>query len=275
MRDEIRPLPPIAPILKWPGGKRKLIKHLTDHVPSGYGRYFEPFAGGAALFFALRPATGILSDTNTELINCYTQVRDRPDELIDCLSQMRNSQDDYYRVRQSQPRDSVARAARIIYLSNLSFNGIHRVNLQGQFNVPYGRKTDRVPYNADLLLQASTLLHNIDLVVADFEDATSSATQGDLVYFDPPYTVLHSNNGFVKYNEKIFSWDDQTRLAALACRLSKMGCHVMVSNASHASVRDLYPDFDEKVIQRASQIAAQGKYRRPVTESLFLARRPK
>src|SRR5579862_6699126 len=124
-------------LLKWPGGKRAMLKHIFPFVPSTFNRYYEPFVGGGALFFALRPMQAMLADNNAELINCYKQVRDCPDAVIAQLSKLKNSKEDYYAIRESTPTDNTDRAARFIYLMTLSFNGIHRVNLQGNFNVPY------------------------------------------------------------------------------------------------------------------------------------------
>lgn len=224
------------------------------------------------MFFALAPQAATLADTNADVINLYRQVKDRPQELMNVLTSMHNSESDYYLIRSQHPEDPVTQAARILYLSNLSFNGIHRVNLRGEFNVPYGHKYHHRVFDAEHLLRASSLLNGKELLSMDFERAVSSATRGDVVYFDPPYTILHGSNGFVKYNERIFSWKDQERLARSAHQLAGDGVTVIVSNADHCSVRSLYDGFDSVEIRRASQIAADGTFRRPVTERLFVAR---
>jgi DNA adenine methylase len=257
------------PLLKWPGGKRRLVDSILPFIPTSFNRYFEPFLGGAALFFALRPTTAHLSDKNTELIQTYMDIRDRPDEVISALRRLKNSEKDYYNIRSSKPTTDPARAARMIYLITLSFNGIYRVNLRGNFNVPYGHKTHVVPCDEERLRSASTLLKNATLHDTDFEKAVSSATSGDLVYLDPPYTVAHSNNGFVKYNAKIFSWEDQIRLAKVAKRLVGSGCTVLVSNADHLSIRNLYADFEIATLERNSVIAASSSFRSKITECLF------
>jgi DNA adenine methylase len=157
----------------------------------------------------------------------------------------------------------------MIYLCTLSFNGIYRQNLKGEFNVPYGYKTHLKHYDIDRLREASSQLQRREILYGDFESAVEDAQRGDLVYFDPPYTVAHGNNGFVKYNAKIFSWDDQKRLARTALRLKRLGCHVIVSNADHPSIRELYPGFEVHEIQRFSVMSASAEFRRPVRECLF------
>ncbi len=256
-------------LLKWPGGKRALLKHILALVPSTFNRYYEPFVGGGALFFALRPTQAVLADKNIELIDCYKQVRDYPDAVVAHLSQLRNTKEDYYAIRQSIPTEDAARAARFIYLMTLSFNGIHRVNLQGNFNVPYGYKEHLQPCDASNIYAASACLFSVELRYGDFESTVMDAKAGDFIYFDPPYTVAHGNNGFLKYNAHIFSWSDQIRLANIARDLAKHGCHVIVSNADHPSILELYSCFKMQRIMRSSAIAASPEYRRNVTECIF------
>jgi DNA adenine methylase len=257
------------PLIKWAGGKRCLVPDIAELAPSRFSRYYEPFLGGGALFFSILPAAATLSDTNGELIQMYVAVRDHPNKVLRCLSRMPNSVDDYYRIRSMKARSDASKAARLIYLCTLSFNGIYRQNLKGEFNVPYGYKTHVNPCDRTTLERISKSLQGKTLIEADFEKATSTAQKGDFVYFDPPYTVAHDNNGFIKYNAKIFSWADQKRLASTALRLKRAGCHVIVSNADHPSIRELYSDFEVHVVKRQSVMAASSQFRRTVRECLF------
>ena len=260
-----------TPLLKWPGGKRGLLSKILPLVPTSFNRYFEPFFGGGAVFFALQPGQAYISDNNTELIHAYLQVRDRPESVVRELDKLCNSKEDYYRIRSEVPRSSAARAARFIYLVTLAFNGIYRVNLKGVFNVPYGYKTHLAPCDPGKIRESSAALRNATIRAQDFEEALRHAEYGDLIYLDPPYTVTHGNNGFVKYNAKIFSWEDQIRLARVARELVQKGCTVLVSNADHNSIRKLYPNFSEARLERGSIIAASSEYRSRITECVFCA----
>jgi len=257
------------PLLKWAGGKRGLLKHLIPLLPAKFGSYFEPFLGGAALFFSLQPDNAILSDNNSELINVYSQVRDNPESFIKNVRRLRNTKAAYYHVRNNRPRADVTKAARTFYLTQLSFNGIYRLNLRGEFNVPYGRKTHLQVCDASKVRRASAILQKARLLCADFQTAMSSPRIGDLVYLDPPYTVAHGNNGFIKYNAKLFSWADQVKVAELANKMADRGCTVIISNADHSSIRSLYKDFHVKTVTRASIMAASADYRRQITECIF------
>lgn len=257
------------PMLKWAGGKRRLLKYLMPLVDAKpYNNYFEPFFGGGALFFATQPQSAFLSDTNDELINCYRYVRDNCDEVIEVLQTMENTKENYYRIRSEVPIDGLLRAARIIYLTTLSFNGIYRLNQKNQFNVPYGNKTHLNPCDKDRLRSVSKALSYTKLECCDFEESVSRAKKDDLIYFDPPYAIS-SGEGFVKYNSKIFTWNDQKRLASIAQELVLAGCQVIVSNADVPEIRDLYKGFSCQEIERVSVIAASGEYRKKITECIF------
>jgi DNA adenine methylase len=260
---------PLGPLLKWAGGKRLLLKHLRPLVPATYKTYYEPFLGGAALFFAIRPVEAVLSDTNPDLIECYLQLKNAPAEVIRALKWMQNDEESYYRIRKKKYRSDATKAARFIYLTKLSFNGLYRVNLRGEFNVPYGQKVHMSLCETGKIRAASSALQRAQIRCSDFEKATKQAKCDDFVYMDPPYTAAHSNNGFLKYNATIFSWKDQIRLSECAMRLADRGCRVVVSNASHDSVRELYREFRTVDVSRPSVIAASSAHRKEIIECIF------
>ncbi|WP_018751739.1 DNA adenine methylase [Paenibacillus sanguinis] len=256
------------PMLKWAGGKRRILKHLLPIIPKNYKKYYEPFFGGGALFFATQPQNAILSDTNQELIECYQFVKDSPQEVIDKLRYMENSKDNYFKVRNNLPENGLERAARIIFLTTLSFNGLYRLNLKGEFNVPYGNKVHINPCDDARIIAVSKALRNAELDCCDFSQSVDGAGKNDFVYFDPPYAISQGN-GFVKYNSKVFTWNDQVRLANEATKLVDKGCKVIVSNANVPEIRELYRGFNCKILERPSVIAASGEHRKKITECIF------
>lgn len=260
----------MQPFLKWAGGKRWLFsQEFLDSLPS-YTRYIEPFLGGGAGFFRLQPAASLISDINPELIEMYECVRDdyQGIEARLAVHQERHSRDHYYSVRASVPSHPVDRAARFLYLNRTCWNGLYRLNLNGAFNVPMGTKT-AVVLPTDDFRAASELLATATLSNCDFEETISKATEGDLVFADPPYTVAHNNNGFVKYNENIFSWQDQIRLRDSLRAAKDRGAQIIVTNAFHESVRSLYCEgFKLHEIPRQSVISGQSRGRKAVSELL-------
>lgn len=262
---------PIAPPFTWAGGKRWLIQNYPKLIPDFSGKYIEPFAGGAAVFFHLSPRSALLADTNRDLINAYEALRNCWEEVLKTLivHDRRHSDEYYYSVRASRPRTPANRAARFIYLNRTCFNGLYRVNQKGQFNVPKGTK-DSVLRTTDDFARVSHILRNTELVVSDFESVIDAANSSDLVFVDPPYTVAHRFNGFVKYNEILFSWDDQLRLAACLRRASARKVKVISTNADHQSLYRLYQgDFKVQRLARNSLISASSNNRKPITELLI------
>lgn len=251
------------PFLKWAGGKRWLVSAHADLLPTEYKRYYEVFLGSGAVFFSMRPKQATLSDLNEELIECYSVLRDEWQNVVERLKyhHQRHSKDYYYEVRNSKPRLLANRAARFIYLNRTCWNGLYRVNLKGEFNVPVGTKTN-VLLEEDNFEYLSALLNKTELLVADFEKVIDKAGAGDFIFADPPYTVRHNYNGFVKYNEKIFRWEDQIRLRDCLLRAKERGCLILLTNANHPSVVELYEnDFELITASRKSVIAADSRNR--------------
>lgn len=266
-----------APFLRWAGSKRWLAQTLRSTVPREFGTYYEPFLGSGTAYFALGVPgeRSCLSDILPGLVNCFEQVRDSPKEIHAVISEWDCDSDSYYEIRGLEPTDEVTRAAQFIYLNRLCFNGLYRENQSGKFNVPYGRpRFQRVFTTGDELLGPSSRLRNTHISVADFVDATMSAEAGDLVYLDPPYVAGHRNNGFVDYNARVFSWEDQGRLAKLCDSLSDRGVMAIISNADHDSIRELY-DSSYKVqsVSRFSSMSASAG-RRGVSHELLITNQP-
>jgi DNA adenine methylase len=265
------------PFLKWAGGKRLLLPKLLPKLPRAAtdGRYFEPFLGGGAVFFATEPESAQLSDVNSGLIQTYCAVRDCPSDVIEQLARLKNSAENFYKVRAWRPTTPARKAARFIYLNKTCFNGLYRENLAGEFNVPYGKHPyDTVVCNVEQIEEASRALQGATLRTSDFVSAVSSAERGDFVYFDPPYITGHRNNGFVEYNAKVFSWSDQYRLRRAAQRLVSRGVRVAISNGDHPSIRQLYESDDRfrlHVLSRQSTMASQSKKRSERTELLVVS----
>jgi len=260
----------IEPFLKWPGGKRWLAARHLNMFPKTYGRYFEPFLGGAAVFFALAPEEAYLSDANAELINAYNRIKHDWAKIEKRLAAYHKRHDSnfYYKVRKRNPKDPVARAARFLYLNRTCFNGIYRVNKEGIFNVPIGTK-DEVSFDAGYLEKVAKALKDARIRRSDFTTSIGKAREGDFVFIDPPYTVMHNNNGFVKYNAQLFSWKDQSRLATAIKAAGDRGALIMMSNADHDSVRELYDGFGtHHSLTRASILAGDPDYRKSATELL-------
>ena len=129
---------PPRPFLKWPGGKQWLMPRFAQILDISHGTYREPFLGGGAAFFAAQPQGAVLSDANSDLVATYRVVRDAVEPLIEELRSYPHEKAFFDAIRATDPDTDVRRAARFIYLNKTAFNGMYRVNRQGEFNVPFG-----------------------------------------------------------------------------------------------------------------------------------------
>ena len=216
------------------------------------------FLGSGALFFALRPSEAVLSDLNANLIETFSAIKENWEAVTSVLRMYHrlHSTAFYYQIRNSRPRAKAMRAAKFIYLNRTCWNGLYRVNVRGQFNVPVGTKKN-VLLDSDDFCRASILLKGASLIASDFASVISRARPGDLVFADPPYVTAHSQNGFLKYNEKLFSWDDQVRLMECLRNANKNGVQIVATNADTPSIRKLYEkSFRIRAATRSSVIAA-------------------
>lgn len=265
----------LKPFLRWAGGKTWLLKSIGDFLPEEINNYFEPFLGGASVFIHLKQNGLIknkayLSDQNPQLINVYNVLKKTPNILMEHLNQLENKKDVYYKVRNTVFESELDRAAQFIFLNRTSFNGIYRENLKGEYNVPYGNKIYKDLYNFENLVGVSKLLRNTTFQSHDFSKIKAKVKKGDFVFLDPPYTVAHQHNGFVKYNQKIFLWEDQIKLKDLILHLIENDIKFILTNASHKSIDELYLNIGKHhYLKRASVIGGKNATRDTYEEILI------
>lgn len=257
---------PVAkPILKWAGGKTQMLGELMPRVPKTYGRYIEPFFGGGALFFSLKPENAIIADSNPELINMYLQVAHHVDDVIECLQKYENTSEMFYEVRsldwQTLPKAEAA--ARTIYLNKTCFNGLYRVNRSGQFNTPFGKYKNPKICDIDALRLASEALRKADILCGDYILVLEHYAQpGDFVFLDPPYLPISENSDFKRYTKEQFYEDDHVELAKMIDTLHERGCYVILTNSNHPLVHQLYEQYKIEVIQTKRHISCHGDTRK-------------
>lgn len=268
---------PARPIVKWAGGKQQLLANLLLKAPKTFNRYIEPFFGGGALFFALSPRDALLADSNPELINLYNVVSNRVDLLIQYLRTYSSDKQSYYSVRAQriEALTSVERAARFLYLNRTCFNGLYRVNGNGEFNVPYGKyKNPRICDEAGLRA-ASRLLVKAVIRCEDYNELLlREATEGDFVYLDPPYLPTSQYSDFKRYTKDQFREDDHRLLAETIRTIHERGAHVLLTNSNHELVYELYNGFDIEVVQTRRSINCVGS-RRAFGEDVIVDIKPK
>lgn len=268
------------PFIKWAGGKTQLLPELATRIPTRFARYWEPFVGGGALFFALRgqiPGPILLNDSNKWLAATYRAIRDVPGSVIAYLKEYAaeyraRGADFYYDVRKRNRILLADQAAALIFLNKTGFNGLFRVNQGGDFNVPHGKRSSPpLICDAENLHAVSAALQGVGIQSEDFETSCGrDAEPGDFLYFDPPYWPVSASSDFTAYTKEPFGPKEQTRLRDLALTLKRRGCSVLLSNADVPPVRELYAEgFKIERVEARRNINSDGAKRGTVGELLI------
>lgn len=266
-------LPTTETFLRWAGGKKWLIPHMARMVSEiEFEHYHEPFLGGGAIFFSIdRTRKAYLSDANPQLINTYIQVRDNPEKVIEYFRLFHNTADEYYQIRSEFSADCTPEnAARFIFLNQTSFNGLYRVNREGRYNVPYGFRNLK-DYDVKRIREASTKLQKTRITAGDFEVNKYRIKKNDLVFLDPPYTVSHNRNGFIAYNQKLFSLEDQHRLKRFIEYIKNKEAFYVLTNAAHEAIREIFLTHGDRILEvnRQSLIGGKNAVREEISEYIF------
>jgi DNA adenine methylase len=271
--EDVRP----RPFVKWVGGKRQLLAQLISRMPEKYGKYYEPFLGGGALFFAVQPEKAVLSDCNQDLINAYEVIQSNPQALIKSLTghTAKHCEEYYYEQRALDreanyaKKSAVERASRLIYLNKTCFNGLYRVNSKGYFNVPFGAYKNPKICDAENLLACGNLLKSAKLHARSYKELLKTVKAGDFVYLDPPYAPLSATSNFTNYAADGFGAQDQVDLRDFCRKLDEKGAHWMLSNSAAELIYDLYKDFHIEEVQASRNINSQAEGRGKITELII------
>lgn len=266
----------VKPFLRWAGGKSWFIKKIDDFLPDSINNYFEPFLGGASIFIHLKSnnlihGDSFLSDSNSSLVNSYNILSKDPKALLKKLKAFENTKGCYYEIRDTKYKNKIDKAAQFIYLNRTSFNGIYRENLKGEYNVPYGNKTYKELFDEENLIQVSKLLQDAKVSTFDFMDIKPLIKKGDFIFLDPPYTVAHQHNGFVKYNQKIFSWEDQIKLKEFVEYLISIEVNFVLTNASHNSIDELYKGIGKHIYLKRPSVIGGKNAKREMYEEIIIS----
>jgi len=268
------------PFVKWAGGKRQLLEELTSGLPN-FNDYHEPFIGGGALFFRLEAMNKIkrayLSDSNAELINTYSVIKNEVFELMSELASSLYVNDEvtYYKIRASKPKTNVERAARFIYLNKTAFNGLYRVNSSGGFNVPFGKYNNPKILDSQNLMLVHRALQKDELYCGDFTIVLKNAKRGDFIYFDPPYFPISKTSNFTGYTKDGFGESEQKKLLKTYKELDSKGCFVLLSNSYSDFISDLYAEFEPEIVQASRMINCKADGRGKIKELIVRNWEPK
>lgn len=258
----------VRPFIKWAGGKSQLIPAIRRKYPQKITRYCEPFVGGGAVLLDVlanfRPEQVLVNDINAELVNTYRQVKTNPRALIDNLERMQaqyweSGQDrrkEIYLARRKKYNElktqveateetAQQKAALFIFLNRTCFNGLYRVNRQGQFNVPIGAYKKPPICDPASLTLASELLQRAEIRCGDYGACGDFIDENTFVYIDPPYRPLSSTASFTAYSENVFDDAAQIALGDFVRVISKKGAKVLLSNSDPKNMDEEDAFFDD------------------------------
>lgn len=268
------------PFVKWVGGKRQLLNEISKHIPENIQElnYVEPFVGGGAVLFHLKPSAAHINDVNGELINVYQVIKDDVERLILSLEKHENTPEYYYKIR-ALDRDpnifgslsKVEKASRIIYLNRTCFNGLFRVNKQGQFNAPYGSYKNPCIVDRTNLRAVNFYLNinNILITHGDYKKTLLNLPKNSFVYLDPPYQPVSDSANFTRYVRGGWKVEDQHRLKQACEALTKQGIKFLMSNSATDVIKDLYSEFDIQTVKANRLLNSNGNQRGSVEELLI------
>jgi DNA adenine methylase len=260
------------PFVKWAGGKRQILKEIKKRLPGNFNSYFEPFAGGAAVFFSCSFKSAVIGDTNYELINAYSVIKYNVFELIESLNKHYYDKEYYYKIRSLNPEElnETERASRFIFLNRTCFNGLYRVNKKGKFNVPFGRYKSPLICDEKNLLLVSQKLKDTKIICGDYRNIVSISDKYDFIYFDPPYIPLNSTSKFVSYTQNGFSLDNQIELRDLFAELTEQGVYCMMSNSSAGEIINLYRNYNIDIVKAGRAVNSKAEKRGKIDEVIIM-----
>lgn len=272
----------MKPVIKWVGGKTQLLPDIVDYLPESYSRYLEPFLGGAAVLLHLEPEIALVNDLNKDLINMYKVVKSYPAALINKLEEHeRKLSEEYYYFVRSLDRDPglenlnhIYRASRFIFLNKSGFNGLYRVNLKGQVNVPFGKKEYVNTFDKENIYEVSRYLsgRKIEMFNEDYRRfILNNVKENDFVYLDPPYDPVSDTASFTAYQQNGFSRENQKELRDVCIEIHNRGGYFMLSNSSTDFIKEIYthPKFNIHRVNARRSINSDGKGRGEVLEVLI------
>lgn len=264
---------PVRPFIRWAGSKRLLLAELERLMPKSFGTYFEPFLGGGSLYLRLQPEKACLGDSLGPLVSTWQTVMSDPDSLIERFNSLPFNKNTYDEYRRRVFTDPLSIATQFLYLNKGAYGGLWRVNREGRFNVPWSNPKTAAPLDESNIRQVAELMRRSDVTVecADFAAVTAKAQFGDLIFFDPPYSVGRPERPFIHYSEALFDWNHQVRLSIEAGRLRDLGAFVIVANSSHPDIEPLYPGFRIVDIHRQNSLSSSSVKTRVRTDRLFIS----
>lgn len=291
----------IKPFVKWAGGKGSLLSQLNRYYPLQLQNgeidcYIEPFVGGGAVLIDIlqnyKVKEAYAFDINIDLINSYNIIKNNVNELIEKLQKIEeeylkleteNRKEYFYEVRKKynsnklkEKEISIEKATQFIFLNRTCFNGLYRVNKNGDFNVPMGNYKNPTICDKENLKELSKLIKNVKFEYGDYKESKKYVKQNTFIYFDPPYRPLNITSAFTSYTKEDFSEENQKELAVYYKELSDKKIKVMLSNSNPKNINvedyffdNIYKEFKINEVYAKRMINSNSNARGEISELLI------
>lgn len=291
----------IKPFVKWAGGKGSLLNQLNNYYPLELKNgkiecYIEPFVGGGAVLIDILQNYDVKEayafDINIDLINSYNVIKNNVEELITNLKLLEKEylnleKDDrkkyFYNIRKqynsyriTKDEMSLQKAIEFIFLNRTCFNGLYRVNKNGDFNVPMGNYKNPTICDEENLRALSELIKNVNFEYGDYKASQKYIKKNTFVYFDPPYRPLNITSGFTSYTKEDFDDENQKELALYYKELNNNNVKVMLSNSNPKNTNkedcffeNIYKGFNINEVYAKRMINANSNGRGEISELLI------
>lgn len=274
----------MQPLLKWVGSKRWITSRLIPVISRNLqNKYYEPFAGSAAMLLALEPEKAVICDTLAPLMALYRYIALEPREvwsMVRAACGDANTKDEYYDRRDrfnnylSKGEYNKEFASLFIYLNKTGFNGLWRQNSDGEFNVPFGdHKKIKLPSQFDFIL-ASQIFNRTTIHTIDHPDNTFNQIQkagnGDVIFSDPPYYETFVGYDGIERDQETF----QQRLCIELWQAHLRGATIIAMNSDTPETRKWYGGFGTLTsINRKQNMAGSIEGRKRWSQILVIAER--
>jgi DNA adenine methylase len=269
----------LKPFIKWAGGKTQFLEIISLLTPNDYNCLIEPFVGGGAVFLSLQPQQLIINDINKELITTYQIIKEKPNELIKLLNEYekKHSQEFYETLKKQAIKNlsNLETAARFIYLNKTGYNGLYRVNSQGEFNVPWGQKEKAKLFDKENILAISEYLNRneVKILNQDYKQILPLIKENDFLFADPPYDS-NNGNGFTSYTADKFTRENQKELFNFLKECEKKGTKWLLTNHATDFIKELYKDYPQFTKKAQRFINCQGDKRVGTSQEIFISNYP-
>lgn len=190
--------PPKTQLLKWIGNKQRFAGEITKCFPSKFNTFYEPFLGSGAIIATVSPQKGVGSDIFKPLIEIWQQLKNDPEKLVKWYEERRdrikneNPVEVYESIKASFNNQN--NGADFLYLTRACYGGIVRFRKSdGYMSTPCGVHTP-IPVETfkKRVKEWATRMRNVEFYQIDYKEIFDMATEGDLIYCDPPYSHSQS-----------------------------------------------------------------------------------